>query len=37
MSSTDPTAESEYQLVGKPVIDEATLDRLMAQVDAGGS
>lgn len=36
MSSTDPTAESEYQLVGKPVIDEATLDRLMAQVDAEG-
>ena len=36
MSSTDPTAESEYQLVGKPVIDEATLDRLMGQVDAEG-
>ena len=36
MSSTDPTAESEYQLVGKPVIDEATLDPLMGQVDAEG-
>ena len=30
------TTESEHNAVGEPVIDEATLDRLMAQVDREG-
>lgn len=36
MTTTEPTKGSELEPVGKPVIDEATLDRLMAQVDEEG-
>ncbi len=36
MTATGPTTGSGLEPVGKPVIDEATLDRLMAQVDEEG-
>ncbi len=36
MTTTGPTTGSGLEPVGKPVIDEATLDRLMAQVDEEG-
>lgn len=36
VTTPDPMTESEIAPVEKPVIDDATLDRLMAQVDADG-